>query len=132
MKIKESDTAIIFIDSQCFAYQRTLMYEVILPLKNKRMKVEKFMVLLYLKKSAAYGYDEPCDVVILAVRVDNDGRITIIGNERNDRGNEHELMSMIYLPVTLISLRRKLSDENKGTGATVLLFCSFVTCSLTV
>lgn len=119
MKIKESDTAIIFIDSQCFACQRTLMCEVILPLKNKRMKVEKFMVSLYLKKSAAYGYDEPCDVVILAVRVDNDGRITIIGNEKNDRGNEYELMSMIYLPVTLISLRRKLSDENKGTGATV-------------
>ena len=40
---------------------------------------------------AAYDYDEPCDVVILAVRVSNDGRITIIGDEKNDRGNEHEI-----------------------------------------
>ena len=47
---------------------------------------------------AAYDYDEPCDVVILAVRViilavrvNNDGRITIIGDEKNDRGNEHEI-----------------------------------------
>lgn len=41
---------------------------------------------------AAYDYDEPCDVVILAVRVDKDGNITIIGDEKNDRGNEHEIM----------------------------------------
>ena len=40
---------------------------------------------------AAYDYDEPCDVVILAVRVSNDGRITIIGDEKNDRGKEHEI-----------------------------------------
>lgn len=42
------------------------------------------------------------------------------------------LIPVIYLPVTLISLRQKLGYENKGTGTTVLLFCSFVTCSLTV
>lgn len=42
---------------------------------------------------AAYDYDEPCDVVILAVRVDKDGNITIIGDEKNDRGNEHEIMA---------------------------------------
>ena len=40
---------------------------------------------------AAYDYDEPCDVVILAVKVDNDGYFTIIGDEKNDRGNEHEI-----------------------------------------
>ena len=40
---------------------------------------------------AAYDYDEPCDVVILSVRVDNDGYFTIIGDEKNDRGNEHEI-----------------------------------------
>ena len=40
---------------------------------------------------AAYDYDEPCDVVILAVRVDKDGKLTIIGDEKNDRGNEHEI-----------------------------------------
>ncbi|MDE8712556.1 hypothetical protein PZH41_25265, partial [Phocaeicola vulgatus] len=40
---------------------------------------------------AAYDYDEPCDVVILAVRINNDGRITIIGDEKNYRGNEHEI-----------------------------------------
>lgn len=40
---------------------------------------------------AAYDYDEPCDVVILAVRMDKDGYITFIGDEKNDRGNEHEI-----------------------------------------
>ena len=40
---------------------------------------------------AAYDYDEPCDVVILSVRVDEDGYFTIIGDEKNDRGNEHEI-----------------------------------------
>ena len=40
---------------------------------------------------AAYDYDEPCDVVILSVRVDKDGYFTIIGDEKNDRGNEHEI-----------------------------------------
>jgi hypothetical protein len=40
---------------------------------------------------AAYDYDEPCDVVILSVRVDKDGNLTIIGDEKNDRGNEHEI-----------------------------------------
>ena len=40
---------------------------------------------------AAYDYDETCDVVILSVRVDKDGYFTIIGDEKNDRGNEHEI-----------------------------------------
>lgn len=40
---------------------------------------------------AAYEYDEPCDVVILSARVDKDGNLTIIGDEKNDRGNEHEI-----------------------------------------
>ena len=40
---------------------------------------------------AAYDYDEPGDVVILAVRVNKDGKLTIIGDEKNDRGNEHEI-----------------------------------------
>jgi hypothetical protein len=40
---------------------------------------------------AAYDWDEPCDVVILAAKVDKDGGITIIGDEKNDRGNEHEI-----------------------------------------
>ena len=40
---------------------------------------------------AAYDYDEPCDVVILSVRVDKDGYFTIIGDEKKDRGNEHEI-----------------------------------------
>lgn len=40
---------------------------------------------------AAYEYDEPCDVVILSARVDKDGKLTIIGDEKNDRGNEHEI-----------------------------------------
>ena len=40
---------------------------------------------------AAYDYDEPCDVVILSVRVDKDGDLTIIGDEKNDRGNTHEI-----------------------------------------
>ena len=40
---------------------------------------------------AAYDYDEPCDVVILSVRIDKDLYFTIIGDEKNDRGNEHEI-----------------------------------------
>ena len=40
---------------------------------------------------AAYDWDEPCDVVILAAKVDKDGYITLIGDEKNDRGNEHEI-----------------------------------------
>lgn len=40
---------------------------------------------------AAYDYDEPCDVVVLSVRVDKNGTLTIIGDEKNDRGNEHEI-----------------------------------------
>jgi len=40
---------------------------------------------------AAYDYDEPCDVVILSVRVDKDGDLIIIGDEKNDRGNTHEI-----------------------------------------
>ena len=40
---------------------------------------------------ATYDYDEPCDVVILSVRVDKDGYFTIIGDEKNDRSNEHEI-----------------------------------------
>ena len=40
---------------------------------------------------AAYDYDEPCDVVILSVRVNKEGKLTIIGDEKNDRGNEHEI-----------------------------------------
>ena len=38
---------------------------------------------------AAYSYDEPCDVVILAAKVDKEGYVTLIGDEKNDRGNEH-------------------------------------------
>lgn len=40
---------------------------------------------------AAYDYDEPCDVVILSVRVDDDGYISLVGDEKNDRGNPHSL-----------------------------------------
>lgn len=40
---------------------------------------------------AAYSYNEPCDVVILAVRVDKDGHLTVIGDEKNNRGDEHEI-----------------------------------------
>ena len=40
---------------------------------------------------AAYDYEEPCDMVILAVRVDDDDNLTIIADEKNDRGNEHDI-----------------------------------------
>ena len=40
---------------------------------------------------AAYDYDEPCDMVILSVRANKEGGLTIIGDEKNDRGNEHEI-----------------------------------------
>ena len=40
---------------------------------------------------AAYDYDEPCDVVILSVRVEDDGYMSLIGDEKNNRGNPHSL-----------------------------------------
>jgi len=40
---------------------------------------------------AAYDYDEPCDVVVLAARVDKDGDLTLIVEEKDDRGYEHEI-----------------------------------------
>ena len=40
---------------------------------------------------AAYDYEEPCDVVVLAVKIDKDGDITLKVDEKNDRGYEHEL-----------------------------------------
>ena len=40
---------------------------------------------------AAYDYDEPCDVVVLAAKVDKDGYITIIADDKNARGYEHEI-----------------------------------------
>lgn len=40
---------------------------------------------------AAYLYDEPCDVVVMAVRVDEDGAITLIVEDKNNRGIEHEI-----------------------------------------
>ena len=39
----------------------------------------------------AYDYEEPCDVVILSARVDKDGYIKLIGDEKNDRGNPHPI-----------------------------------------
>ena len=40
---------------------------------------------------AVYDWDEPCDVVILATKVEGDGDVTLIGDKKNDRGNEHEI-----------------------------------------
>ena len=39
----------------------------------------------------AYDYEEPCDVVILSARVDMDGYLKLIGDEKNDRGNPHSI-----------------------------------------
>lgn len=40
---------------------------------------------------AAYYCDEPCDMVILSVRVDKEGSLTIIGEDKNDKGYELEI-----------------------------------------
>lgn len=40
---------------------------------------------------AAYNGDEPCDVVILSVRMDKYGLLTIIGEEKLDRTCSFEL-----------------------------------------
>lgn len=40
---------------------------------------------------AAYNYDEPADVVIIAAKLNKWGKLTLIGDEKNDRGNEHEM-----------------------------------------
>lgn len=39
----------------------------------------------------AYDYEEPCDVVILSARIDKDGYLKLIGDEKNDRGNPHSI-----------------------------------------
>ena len=39
----------------------------------------------------AYDYEEPCDVVIFSARVDMDGYLKLIGDEKNDRGNPHSI-----------------------------------------
>ena len=39
----------------------------------------------------AYDYEEPCDVVILSARIDKDGYLKLIGDEKNDRGNPHPI-----------------------------------------
>lgn len=40
---------------------------------------------------AAYNYDEPADVVIIAAKLNKWGKLTLIGDEKCDRGNEHEM-----------------------------------------
>lgn len=40
---------------------------------------------------AAYDYDDPADVVILSARVDKDGSLSFIGDQKEDRGNEHKV-----------------------------------------
>ena len=39
----------------------------------------------------AYDYEEPYDVVILSARVDKDGYLKLIVDEKNDRGNPHSI-----------------------------------------
>lgn len=40
---------------------------------------------------AAYGMESPFDVVILAVRVDENDNLTILGDDKDYRGNEQEI-----------------------------------------
>lgn len=40
---------------------------------------------------AAYLWDEPCDIVIKAVKVDKDGYLTILGEDKQDRMETHEI-----------------------------------------
>ena len=40
---------------------------------------------------AGYLCDEPCDIVILAVRVDKDGRMTLLGEDKQDRGEQFSI-----------------------------------------
>lgn len=40
---------------------------------------------------AAYLWDEPCDIVIKAVKVDMDGYLTILGEDNKDREETHEI-----------------------------------------
>ena len=38
-----------------------------------------------------YLFDEPCDIVILSARVDEDGDLTLIGEDKQDRGHSMEV-----------------------------------------
>ena len=60
---------------------------------------------------AAYDYDEPCDVVILSVRVNRYGKFTIIGDEKSDRGNEHEIEADDIFAGQLGYLRSYITSE---------------------
>ena len=40
---------------------------------------------------AGYLFDEPCDIIIKAVKVDNDGYLTILGEDKQDRSEVHEI-----------------------------------------
>jgi hypothetical protein len=40
---------------------------------------------------AAYSYDEPCDVVVLMVKVTDEGSISFRVDEKINRYNEHEI-----------------------------------------
>ena len=38
---------------------------------------------------AGYLFDEPCDIVIYAARVDADGNLSLIGEDKQDRGEQY-------------------------------------------
>lgn len=40
---------------------------------------------------AGYLCDEPCDIVILAARVDKDGRLILLGEDKQDRGEQFSI-----------------------------------------
>lgn len=40
---------------------------------------------------AAYLWDEPCDIVVKAVKVDGEGYLTFLGEDKQDRGETHEI-----------------------------------------
>ena len=59
---------------------------------------------------AAYDYDDPCNVVILSVRVNRYGKLTIIGDEKNDRGNEHEIKADDIFAVQMDFITAEIGD----------------------
>lgn len=40
---------------------------------------------------AGYLFDEPCDIVIYAARVDSKGNLSLIGEDKQDRGEQYEI-----------------------------------------
>lgn len=60
---------------------------------------------------AGYLFDEPCDIIIKAVKVDKDGYLTILGEDKQDRSEVHEIDEDEFFAKEIHKEIRKLLRE---------------------